>query len=180
MKDDVKDNTVILNCKDCGKQFQISPTVYGAKSDNICYIHGCRKGCKPDEIILGHTPGMEDESWDKVELKPYKFKNPYKRYVMESAFETAVREASWYDDSTTKKCTDIIKAHSEFFDGLSDTKTIFVIGHSLSEVDYSYFTEVCNKCDAHWYIGYHSLADAKRLVKFVRQMGLKNGSVFRM
>lgn len=154
-------------------------TLYGAKSENICYIHGCRKGSKPDEIILGHKPGMEDEQWDKVEFKPYKFKNAYKRYIMEAAFETAAREASWYDDSTTKKCTDIIKAHSDFFNGLSDIKTIFVIGHSLSEVDYPYFTEVCNRCDAHWYIGYHSLADAKRLVEFVRQMGLKNVSVFR-
>lgn len=158
-------------------------TLYGAKRENICYIHGCRKtpkGCKPDEIILGHKPGIEEEQWDKVEFKPYSFKNSYKRYIMESAFETAAREASWYDDSTTKKCTDIIKAHSEFFNRLFDIKTIFVIGHSLSEVDYPYFTEVCNKCDAHWYIGYHSLADAKRLVEFVRQMGLKNVSVFRM
>lgn len=26
MKDDVKDNAIILNCKDCGKQFEISPS----------------------------------------------------------------------------------------------------------------------------------------------------------
>lgn len=157
-------------------------TLYGAKRENICYIHGCRKtekGKRPDEIILGHKPGIEDEQWNKVELKPYKFRNPYKRYIMEAAFETAAREASWYDDSTTKKCSDIIKAHNEFFDGLSSAETIFVIGHSLSEVDYPYFLEVCNKCDARWYIGYHSLEDMKRLDMFVRQMGLKKVSVFR-
>ena len=157
-------------------------TLYGAKRENICYIHGCRKteqGKRSDGIILGHKPGMEEEQWDKVELKPYKFKNPYKRYIMESALETAAREASWYDDSTTKKCSDIIKAHNEFFERVSGFETIFVIGHSLSEVDYPYFMEVCNKCDAHWYIGYHSLADMKRLDMFVRQMGLKKASVFR-
>ena len=142
-------------------------TLYGAKRENICYIHGCRrndKGKKPDEIILGHKPGMEEEQWDKVELKPFKFKNPYKRYIMEAAMETAVREAAWYDESTTKKCGDIIKNHKDFFDGLSSIEEVFVIGHSLSEVDYPYFEEVRSRCDAKWHIGYHSLDDMKRLI----------------
>ena len=66
--------------------------LYGAKK--VCYIHGCRKNRKkgkPDELILGHVPGLEEEQWDKVELKPIKFKNPYKRYIFESEIETAAR-----------------------------------------------------------------------------------------
>lgn len=156
--------------------------LYGAKHENVCYIHGCRKHYgkgKPDELILGHVPGMEEEQWDKVELKPIKFRNPYKRYIFESAMETAAREASWYDDSTTKKCSDIIKNHQKFFDGLNDVGEIFVIGHSLSEVDYPYFEEICKKCKAKWYIGYHSYDDMKRLVDFVKHLGLKDVTVFR-
>lgn len=157
-------------------------TLYGAKRENICYIHGCRrteKGKRPDEIILGHKPGMEEEHWDKVELKPFKFKNPYKRYILESAMEMATREASWYDDSTTKKCDEIIKNHKDFFDGLCGIEEVFVIGHSLSEVDYPYFEEVRRKCDAKWQIGYHSLDDMKRLIALVNKLGLKDVTVFR-
>ena len=157
-------------------------TLYGAKRENICYIHGCRrteKGKRPDEIILGHKPGMEEEQWDKVELKPFKFKNPYKRYIMEAAMETAVREAAWYDESTTKKCGDIIKNHKDFFDGLSSIEEVFVIGHSLSEVDYSYFEEVRSRCDAKWHIGYHSLDDMKRLIALVGYLDLNDVTVFR-
>lgn len=157
-------------------------TLYGAKRENVCYIHGCRrtpKGCKPDEIILGHKPGMEEEQWEKVQLKPFKFKNPYKKYIMEFALEMAAREASWYDDETTKKCDDIINKHKAFFESLTNIKEIYVIGHSLSEVDYPYFLEVCSKCDAHWFIGYHSLADLNRLTEFVAKMGLQKVSVFR-
>lgn len=157
-------------------------TLYGAKRENICYIHGCRiteKGKRPDEIILGHKPGMEEEQWDKVELKPFKFKNPYKRYIMEAAMETAAREAAWYDESTTKKCEDIIKNHKDFFDGLSSIEEVFVIGHSLSEVDYPYFEEVRSRCDAKWHIGYHSLDDMKRLIALVGYLGLKDVTVFR-
>lgn len=157
-------------------------TLYGAKRENVCYIHGCRKtekGKKPDEIILGHKPGMEEEQWDKVELKPFKFKNPYKRYIMEAAMETAAREAAWYDESTTKKCGDIIKNHKDFFDGLSSIEEVFIIGHSLSEVDYPYFEEVRSRCDAKWHIGYHSLDDMKRLIALVGYLDLKDVTVFR-
>lgn len=157
-------------------------TLYGAKSNNVCYIHGCRKNRnngKPSELILGHRPGMEEEQWDKVRLKSFKFKNPYKRYIMESALETAAREATWYEEETTKKCSDIIKKHHSFFDGLTDIKYIFVIGHSLSEVDYPYFEEICKKTNAKWCIGYHSLDDLKRLISFANKMNLREITVFR-
>ena len=98
---------------------------------------------------------------------------------MEAALETAAREASWYDDSTTKKCEDIIKNHEDFFDGLSDMEEVFVIGHSLSEVDYPYFEEVRSKCDAQWHIGYHSLDDMKRLIALGEVLNLKDVTIFR-
>ena len=156
--------------------------LYGAKADNICYIHGCRrniKGFKNNELILGHRPGMEENQWNKVKLKPYKFKNQYKRYIMESASETAVQESAWYDDAATKDCNVIIKKHKEFFDGLSDIEEMYVIGHSLSEVDYPYFREICRRSDAKWYIGFHSLDDMKRLLAFVDIMKLSKVTVFK-
>lgn len=98
---------------------------------------------------------------------------------MESALETATREAAWYDESTTKKCEDIIKNHEHFFDGLSDIEEVYVIGHSLSEVDYPYFKEICKRSDAKWYIGFHFLDDMKRFLFFVETMGLSKVTVFR-
>lgn len=155
--------------------------LYGAKFENICYIHGCRKhrGKGKNELILGHVPGMEEEQWDKVKLKPIKFRNPYKREIFEAAIETACREASWYDDETAKKCDDIIKKHSDFFDGLYDIEEVYVIGHSLSEVDYPYFEEIAKKCSAKWIIGYHSYDDMVRLVEIVKHLGLSDVTVFR-
>lgn len=73
-------------------------------------------------MILGHRPGMEEEHWDKIKLKPFKFKNPYKSYIMESALESAAREAAWYEESTKKRCSDIIKNHHHYFDGLFDVE----------------------------------------------------------
>lgn len=166
----------------CFNYTEFIETLYGAKEDNICYIHGCRKNRKnhrPGELILGHRPGMEEEQWDKVDLKPFKYKDSYKRYIMESALETAAREAAWYDDSTTKNCVDIIKNHKAFFDGLTGVNEILVIGHSLSKVDYPYFEEVRKTCNANWTIGYHSYDDMKRLMDFVDYIGLKEFTIFR-
>lgn len=93
--------------------------------------------------------------------------------------ETAAREAAWYEEETTKKCSDIIKKHRSFFDELTTIKYIFVIGHSLSEVDYPYFEEICKKTNAKWYIGYHSLDDLKRLLSFADKMNLREITIFR-
>lgn len=156
--------------------------LYGANPNNICCIHGCRKNKKnrkSDKLILGHKAGIEDEQWGKADLRSFKFKNSYKRYIAEAALETAAYEAAWYDEITTKKCGDIISSHREFFDGLAGIKEIYVIGHSLSEVDYPYFEEVCKKTNAKWYISYHSLDDMKRMLVFVNRMGLEKIIVFR-
>ena len=155
--------------------------MYGAKFENVGYIHGGRKhrGKGKNELILGHVPGMEEEQWDKVNLKPIKFRNQYKREIFDAAIETACREASWYDDETAKKCDDIIRKHSDFFDGLYDIEEVFVIGHSLAEVDYPYFEEIAKNCDAKWFIGYHSYDDMVRLVAIVKHLGLKDVTVFR-
>lgn len=98
---------------------------------------------------------------------------------MESAIETAAREAAWYDESTTKNCDVIIKSHKQFFNMLSDIEEVYVIGHSLSGVDYPYFKEICKNSDAKWYIGFHSFDDMKRLLVFVEEMGLSKVMVFR-
>ena len=136
-------------------------------------------GSKIHERMAHFFIDIYKEQWDKVELKPFKFKNPYKRYIMEAAMETAAREAAWYDESTTKKCGDIINNHKDFFDGLSSIEEVFVIGHSLSEVDYPYFEEVRSRCDAKWHIGYHSLDDMKILSALVNKLHLKDVTVFR-
>lgn len=166
----------------CFNYTEFIETLYGAKEENICYIHGCRKNRKnrrPDELILGHRPGIEEEQWDKVDLKPFKYKDAYKRYILESALETAATEAAWYDDSTTKNCAEIIQNHQDFFHGLAGVKEILVIGHSLSKVDYPYFEEVKKACTANWTIGYHSYDDMKRLLDFAGHIGLKEFTVFR-
>ena len=158
--------------------------LYGADPNNICYIHGCRKNRKkgqPDEIILGHKPGIEEEQWNKVDIRPIPFKNSYKRYIFDAAIDTAVREAQWYDESTIKDCDKIIKNHKDFFNQLTEIKHVFIVGHSLADVDYPYFEEIRKQSNSNteWTIGYHSYDDLLRVKKLVEELDIKNVTIFR-
>ena len=85
------------------------------------------------------------------------YKNKWKAYLLESAMETGIQQ----------------------WDEMRDVAEIVVIGHSLAEVDYPYFEEIAGKNagKAVWHIGYHNLDDMKRLLTFVRHIGLEDGKV---
>ena len=154
--------------------------IYGVPDNKIKYIHGCRKkikGRKKDELILGHVPGIDY-------LKHYKptramvphYKSQRKAYLLESAMETGIHNwVNYYEETFTKKTSDIIQQNKAFFEQTASVKDIVVIGHSLSVVDYPYFLEIvkANAGKATWHIGYHSLDDLKRLIDFVINIGLE-------
>lgn len=159
-----------------GKVFNFNYTefpevMYNIQAENICYIHGCRKKIKyrpKDDLILGHLPGLSDASY-YVEEKPVWKKNPYNRYLVESAQNNAIDMAVQYDNSFTKKCSEIIGMKAAFFNGLSNIQNVVVIGHSLSQVDWDYFVKIIDSLPkdrgVKWYIGCHSIGDLNNLKK---------------
>ena len=78
------------------------------------------------------------------------------------------------------RCRSQNKIRKAFFTALKDIKEVFIIGHSLSRVDYPYFKEISEQCNAKWYIGFHSYDDMMRLVKFVDEVGIDDATVFRI
>ena len=162
-----------------GKVFSFNYTefpevMYRIQPKNICYIHGCRKKIKyqpKEELILGHLPGLSDESY-YVEEKPVWKKNPYNRYLVETAQENAIHMAAQYDDSFTKKCSEIIEKKEAFFHGLSNIQNVVVIGHSMSQVDWDYFVKIRDSMSkdlpVKWYIGCHGIGDLNNLKKMCK------------
>ncbi|MEQ9870509.1 bacteriophage abortive infection AbiH family protein [Pectobacterium odoriferum] len=104
-------------------------TVYGIDPQQILFIHGC--AAKPDDVlILGHT-------W-----------NPSSRHSLNdrhdiAEMDTRLIEANDIIDSyfslTFKRSAEIIAQHSAFFESLVAVEQVIVLGHSLSDVDASYF-----------------------------------------
>ena len=163
-------------------------TLYGISKTQINYIHGCRKKVKyqpKEQLILGHVPNVDylEEYKPNPTMVP-RYKNRRKREILDYAIETGINQwVSYYEEVFTKHTPEIIQENAAFFSGTECVTDIFVIGHSLSEVDYPYFAEIIrhNANKAFWHIGYHSLGDFKNLLVFVHEMGIKDNSfeVFR-
>lgn len=147
---------------------EFAETLYGAKG--VCYIHGSRKNRKA-KLILGHS---YKKYVSDVSVKMPRFKDGFKRGMVNAAFDDAMVHAGWYDQATTKNSRQIIKEHEGFFDGLSDIDTVIVIGHSLSEVGMEYFEKICSEIhsDAKWIFSCHDSAGLKAINAFVKTMAI--------
>ncbi len=160
-------------------------SLYGVPRDHIRYIHGCRakrKGEPKDKLILGHVPDV-DYLDGYVPNQAFVPQENWKAAMVEMAQEQAM--ANWvehYEETFTKRTSDIIRSNLDFFEKAKDFEEIYVIGHSLSQVDYPYFAEIAkrNADKAVWHIGYHSLQDMKRLQELVKALRLTQVKVFRI
>lgn len=152
---------------------EFAETLYGAK--NVCYIHGSRKNRKA-KLILGHS---YKKYVPDVSVKMPRFKDGFKRTMVNAALDDAMVHAGWYDQVTTKNSRQIIKDNKSFFDGLSDIDTIIVIGHSLSEVDMEYFEKIRSvvHSDAKWFFSCHDSGGLKAIDAFIKIMGINADKV---
>lgn len=130
--------------------FNYTPTLqrlYAVSDKNVLHIHGSASNPN-DSIILGH--GWERSLQETLSLQ-----------VDE---DTDTRVAGGYkliDDyfsETLKNSASIIQKEKAYFVGLKDVTDVWVLGHSLSEVDYPYFEQIIENTSAttRWIVSYHS------------------------
>lgn len=156
-------------------------TLYGVSRPNITYIHGCRtkeKGRSKEQLVLGHVPNVDYlEGYKPNPVMVPRYKDPRKQEILEYALGVGIGQwMSYYEQVFTKHSPEIIQENLAFFRNTERFQDVFVIGHSLSKVDYPYFEEIVkyNANKAFWHIGYHSLADFENVLEFVRIMGIKD------
>ncbi|PPT97603.1 hypothetical protein XaraCFBP7407_06245 [Xanthomonas arboricola pv. arracaciae] len=102
---------------------------YGIPRERILYIHGCAD--QPDqELILGHAwkPGDRRSLNDRPDVAELDTRLPEVHDILDCYF-----------DSTFKPSDKLIQENSNFFNGLSSVQEIYLLGHSLSDVDAPYF-----------------------------------------
>jgi len=149
----------LVNCIDPRAKFlnfNYTPTLrslYGVHPDHVLHIHG--SAVDPDSsIVLGH--GWERQGDEQLSTQ-----------VDE---DTDTRVAGGYrliDDyfGDTFKPTDKILAQNQaFFDGLVGVTDVFILGHSLADVDALYIAEIANKVPgkARWTISCYETPEAEK------------------
>lgn len=122
--------------------------LYGVPPENVLHIHGQAISIG-SELILGHgvnpaSIGSLNKGADLTEQ------------------DTRVTEANkmidQYFSATYKPTSEIISRREPFFHSLAGVRRIYVIGHSLSDVDLPYFEQVVKNTSAScpdWVITFH-------------------------
>lgn len=158
--------------------------LYGVHRKDVCYIHGCRrkkKGHRREKLILGHQPEASDPQFDfKSKWRGLDLSGNRAQMIYD-AQQIALREIGEADEDLTKHCDEIIAAHKDFFEGLSDIDTVITIGHSLYPVDWDYFVEImrqnADKDRINWYFGCFSYGDLVRIQDFIHRFDIREDQV---
>lgn len=108
----------------------------------ITYVHGKRKS--RDEIILGHCNNVD-----------------YQNYLQEDSMiweDEAYKNIAAEVNAQRKNVSEIIIRFDDFWKKLSTINKIVVYGHSLSEVDTPYFSEIVKHAskNAQWFFSVYN------------------------
>ncbi|SOS36182.1 hypothetical protein CFBP6411_04825 [Pseudomonas syringae group genomosp. 3] len=125
--------------------------LYGVPTDHVLFIHG--DGAEEaSELVLGHAWKIED----RVPMQGSLDEEDYDHRIME-AFGTLDE----YFETTFKPSALIIQRNAPFFESLGSIREVVVLGHSLSDVDRTYFVALHEGLTAHptWTVAIRTAAE---------------------
>lgn len=132
-------------------------TEYGISHDQILYIHG-NKSSQKNPPVIGHSGTDTFDSWyDKTHKSNKRFYRGTHSILPENEYLTEGIEE--YYDISRKQVQDVIVRNTAYWQGLCDIKHIYVLGHSMAEVDMPYFEQI-HSSNSHpenliWHVSYY-------------------------
>ena len=157
---------------------------YNIDNNQICYIHN--KSINEDsQIILGH--GTCPSNFEEKQPKPPEDLDEegleeWEQYLSDQydySYETAKSEILSYYTKAFKDTQTIIKKNIDFFEQSNGVKKVFVLGHSISPVDFEYFKLIIKQIDknAKWHVSYYSDYEKKTHIETLLKLGLVNNNI---
>lgn len=148
---------------------------YNVDNSQICHIHNSID----DELILGHGNKLKlEELENELDLLDKKWYDEDGKEDYETIEELEERlsyeENLKYYEITYKDTESILASHKEFFKGLTKVKNIYVIGHSLGDVDLPYFSEILKNIPSKtkWFIHYYSDEEKETFQKVTEKLNI--------
>ncbi|WP_315121291.1 bacteriophage abortive infection AbiH family protein [uncultured Clostridium sp.] len=141
--------------------------IYEIDKNNIIHIHGSIDEENDLAPVIGHG-----DSFKIIEVKRRANEAGEEFYEKECSIYNALAK---YYKRTFKDVNHYIAIHTDFFRRLSDVDKIFVIGHSLGDVDIPYFKKIKEntKQDVVWNIYYHDHGDNINFMNKIVSIGVK-------
>ncbi|ASO31058.1 hypothetical protein CG015_17965 [Vibrio anguillarum] len=154
-------------------------THYSISQSNITYIHG-QASNKSEKLVLGHgidpdafttTSEPPPENLSEIDLERwYEYISDNYNY----SYEQGVKAVYDYFTSSFKNTAHNIKKHSCFFSSLGHIGKVYVLGHSLSEVDLPYFQEIHSNLpkNCKWYVSFRGDDEYLEKQETVKNLGV--------
>ncbi|MCU7840898.1 MAG: bacteriophage abortive infection AbiH family protein [Candidatus Thiodiazotropha sp. (ex Troendleina suluensis)] len=153
---------------------------YGIPEENINYIHG-KAQTNGDVLILGH--GVEPDNFENEDPRPPKDLTSEQMEVWleqmndnyDHSFELGKQELLDYFFRTFKQTKEVILLNSIFYNKIHNINEVFVLGHSLSEIDMPYFEEIIRVINSNpiFTVTYYSQAEHDSHKKTLLNLGIK-------
>lgn len=149
--------------------------LYGISDRNILHIHGMAE--TPSTILIGHGEFAPDsnEGWVEFVDDNGDSVDPWSEEINsfdDGGFSDVI---NYYLESTRKPVFDTIGANRDWLKSCRLCDEIYVLGHSLSDVDLPYFEFVINKApssDQMVHFSYYSNDDYERITEVIRRLRL--------
>ncbi|MDR2907390.1 MAG: bacteriophage abortive infection AbiH family protein [Bacteroidales bacterium] len=136
--------------------------LYYIKPNNIVYIHGKAIDDSSD-LIYGHNRVISP-TFSEIENKRKSQLNDWEQGILDEEYldtDPRISEGKeiirGYYEVTFKNVNGIIEVNTSFFDKLSSIDSIYILGHSLNDIDLPYFRHIYSKtgCNVTWHISWH-------------------------
>lgn len=158
--------------------------VYKIEPYKILHIHNSVED--EAELILGHNYSDGERCLNENKSPYIRTKDDIRSVLAERALEEYdVRYSDGknilrsYYELNYKNSNNIISMNSDFFSNLTDIDRIYILGHSMSDVDMVYIFEILKNVDrrTHWYLTWHSVEDKQNIEEFIYRTKIENYSV---
>ncbi|MEI7176901.1 bacteriophage abortive infection AbiH family protein [Pectobacterium carotovorum] len=160
---------------------------YAIPDENVLFIHG-KADEHVDELILGH--GVDPENFKERPAEPpsglsYEDLERWMEYKSDQydySFERGKDAINRYFSATFKGTEQIIKDNEDFFAKLGNIDEVYVLGHSLADVDLPYFQklEQSVRPDAKWVATFYDPDDEEVHCDTLTGLGIANVAAVRM
>lgn len=182
---DIEDNDLVnIDRKAFFLNFNYTETLeyyYNIPRQNIVYIHN--KAGENNPLILGH--GIDPKEFVKQEELPPEDPEEYERWAewmseqYDYSIERGKEEVMLYFKKSFKPTHEVIQQKEGFFNKLEQINTVYILGHSLSEVDLPYFREMTKYLseDVEWIVSYFRESEKEYKKEVLKSIGIQESKI---
>lgn len=148
--------------------------LYGIRPWDIYHVHGLASKSN-ERLIVGHHNTQVLKNPLAVTIIDYEYQYKDVREI------EAERIVDRYFHKTFKDTESIINSNSFFFNRLKYVEEIYILGHSLSDIDRAYFIKLIESVNSFckWNISKYTDTDEKKAYHFVKDLGITEYELFR-